>query len=132
VAGYGGKRENAGRKPGTRNRNTKDRKLELDDVAKKVLSSIDSVGVWTRLLTSNSPKTVFAALSYLTDRVHGRPAQTIQGSIAPVQIEFSLAGWANHPEWLDGKPERLPAKVIPQIAESLQQVIDQIEDEHKE
>jgi len=36
-------------------------------------------------------------MEYLTDRVYGRPAQTIQGGFQPVRIEFS---WVGTPEWL--------------------------------
>jgi hypothetical protein len=36
-------------------------------------------------------------MKYLTDRVHGRPAQTIQGGNQPVKIELQCSG---SPEWL--------------------------------
>jgi hypothetical protein len=37
-------------------------------------------------------------MEYLTDRVHGRPAQTIQGNPEqPITIELQ---WSSTPEWL--------------------------------
>jgi len=38
-----------------------------------------------------------SVMEYLTDRVYGRPAQTIQGNGQPIKIEFS---WSGTPEWL--------------------------------
>jgi hypothetical protein len=125
----GGKRPGSGRRLGSKNRH---RKKDLDDVSREVLRTIDSIDVWQRLLHCNSPKIVYSAISYLTDRCFGRPSQTIQGGSQPVRIEFSLAGWASTPEWLtpaDGKPEFLPAKGIPQQLEAqLVEAISQIED----
>jgi hypothetical protein len=45
-------------------------------------------------------------MEYLTDRVHGRPAQTIQGNPdQPVTIQF---------EWSAARPEWLPSVTVNQ------------------
>jgi hypothetical protein len=61
-----------------------------------------------------------SVMEYLTDRVHGRPAQTIQGGSQPVRIEFS---WSGTPEWMNQ----------PRVEEAtIQQVIGQIEEHIRE
>ena len=51
------------------------------DVAAQVLSEVDAVAVWKKLiLQQDKPQVVASVMEYLTDRVYGRPAQTIQGN----------------------------------------------------
>jgi hypothetical protein len=72
---HGGKRAGSGRKPGSRNLAQK----QAIDVAAAVLNSIDAEAKWLELLRSDDPKVVFDVMRYLTDRVCGRPSQTIAG-----------------------------------------------------
>ena len=69
------------------------------DVAAQVLSEVDAVAVWKKLiLQEEKPQVVASVMEYLTDRVYGRPAQTVQGN--PQQpITFQLQ-WSSTPVWL--------------------------------
>src|SRR5262249_47251796 len=119
IVAHGGKRPNAGRKLGSKNRH---KKQDLDNISREVLRSIDSVGLWRKLLSSNSPKTVCSGLMYLMDRVYGRPAQIVQGGTQPITIEFS---WPGQTEWLNPAPVE---RVIPQIEARLSHVIHELDD----
>jgi hypothetical protein len=74
--GHGGSRNGSGRKGGGRKLAQK----QAIDVASAVLHSIDAEAKWLELLRSDDPKVVFDVMRYLTDRVHGRPAQTVAGA----------------------------------------------------
>jgi hypothetical protein len=89
----GGRRPGAGRKKGGRNA----AQLKIIDVAGQVLQEIDAKEKWKALLNCSDPKVIVDVMKYLTDRVHGRPAQTIQGGNQPVKIELQGSG---SPEWL--------------------------------
>src|SRR5215510_11364718 len=93
MSGNGGKRPGAGRKPGSRNHAAK----IADDVARRVLSEVDTIALWKKFLYCRSIKVASGCLQYLTDRAFGRPAQTIQGGTQPLKIEFS---WQGTPEWM--------------------------------
>jgi hypothetical protein len=69
------------------------------DVAAQVLSEVDAVAIWKKLiLQEEKPQVVASVMEYLTDRVHGRPTQTIQGNPEqPVTIQLQ---WSSMPEWL--------------------------------
>ena len=69
------------------------------DVAAQILSEVDAVAVWKKLIRQHDkPQVVANVMEYLTDRVHGRPTQTIQGnSEQPVTIQLQ---WSSMPEWL--------------------------------
>ena len=84
----GGKRQGAGRKPGSVSAAKARLQQTARDVAAQVLSEVDAVAVWKKLiLQQEKPQVVAQVMEYLTDRVHGRPAQTIQGSAEqPVSI----------------------------------------------
>jgi hypothetical protein len=78
------------------------------DVAAQVLSEVDAVAVWKKLiLQQEKPQVVASVMEYLTDRVYGRPAQTIQGNPEqPVTIQLQ---WSSTPEWLlRGNTEVVP------------------------
>ena len=63
-------------------------------------SKVDAVAVWKKLiLQQDKPQVTASVMQYLTDRVHGRPAQTTQGNPEqPVTIQLQ---WSGTPEWLD-------------------------------
>src|SRR5262252_9366890 len=113
----GGRRPGSGRKPGQRSIHHK----IATDVARQVLSEVDSVELWKKFLHCNSPKVASACLQYLTDRAFGRPAQVISGSGPPIKVEFSWG--APTPDWMP--PARVERRVIPKIEESLQHVISE-------
>jgi hypothetical protein len=60
------------------------------DVAAQVLSKGDAVAVWKKLiLQQDKPQVVASIMNYLTDRLYGRPAQTVQGNLEqPVTIQL--------------------------------------------
>jgi hypothetical protein len=68
-------------------------------VAAQVLSEVDAVSVWKKLiLQQDKPQVVASVMQYLTDRAFGRPTQTIQGNPEqPVAIQLQ---WPSTPEWL--------------------------------
>ncbi len=92
----GGKRTGAGRKPGSRGVTQQ----KAIDVAAQVLQEINAVSHWKALLTCGDNKVISDVLKYLTNRVHGMPAQTIQGGDKPLTIQFT---WGSTPEWLPKK-----------------------------
>ena len=90
----GGRRPSAGRKRGGRNA----AQLKIIDIAGQVLQEIDAKEKWKALLNCSDPKVIVDVMKYLTDRVHGRPAQTIQGNPEqPITIQLQ---WSGTPEWL--------------------------------
>ena len=94
----GGKRAGAGRKPGALNSKRKEMLRMAEDISHEVLSRVDVVKIWMKLLRCNSPKVVFASLQYLMDRAYGRPVQMIAGDPnKPVEIQLN---WAQSPDWL--------------------------------
>ena len=95
----GGKRRGAGRKPGAVSVAKTRMQQTAKDVAAQVLSEVDAVAIWKKLiLQEEKPQVVASVMEYLTDRVHGRPTQTIQGNPEqPVTIQLQ---WSSMPEWL--------------------------------
>ncbi len=77
MAGTGGKRPGAGRKP-TRI-STIIKKLPKNTAA-MILSEINEGGKWTKLLESSDENVVLKSLIYLTDRRDGKPKQSIEAS----------------------------------------------------
>jgi len=70
------------------------------DLAAQVLHEVDAVAVWKKLiLQEDKPQVVASVMQYLTDRVHSRPTQTIQGNLEqPITIQLqwsSTAGMAD-------------------------------------
>src|SRR5262245_4300528 len=120
----GGKRAGSGRKPGQRSAHQK----IATDIARQVLSEVDSIALWKKFLHCSSVKVASACLQYLTDRAFGRPSQIISGSATPIKVEFSWP--AAVPDWMPA--ERVTSRKIPQIEQSLTHVLSQIEDETKE
>ena len=61
------------------------------DVATEVLKQVDAVQVWEKLILQQEKRQVVASvMEYLTDRVYGRTAQTIQGNAGqPVVIQLA-------------------------------------------
>ncbi len=89
----GGKRSGAGRKPGSTAAKTK----VAVDIAAQVLDSIDAKAKWVALLNCGDPKVTLDVMKYLTDRVHGKPAQRIEGDPdKPVAIVLK---WGAPVEW---------------------------------
>jgi hypothetical protein len=54
--------------------------LKIIDIAGQVLQEIDAKEKWKALLNCNDPRVIVDVMKYVTDRVHGRPTQTIQGN----------------------------------------------------
>jgi hypothetical protein len=69
------------------------------DVAAQVLSEVDAVAIWKKLiLQQEKPQVVASVMAYLSDRAFGRPTQTVQGNPEqPVTIQLQ---WSSMPEWL--------------------------------
>src|SRR5262245_37915235 len=111
----GGKRPGAGRPLGKRSAHHK----LAQDMAQKVLSEVDTIGLWKKFLHCPQVKVAADCLQYLHDRAFGRPSQTIQGGTTPVRIEFSFGGT---PEWL--KPDWKPPAITP--AETVLQIEGQV------
>ena len=103
----GGRRPGAGRKKGGRNA----AQLKIIDIAGQVLQEIDAKEKWKALLNCSDPKVIVDVMKYLTDRMHGRPAQTIQGNPEqPVTIQFEW--FATGPEWLPSVTVNQPVNHI--------------------
>jgi hypothetical protein len=90
MAGKGGKRPGAGRKPST-----------IRGIAKKLprlsaellLAEINANSKWVALANSPDPRIVLETLKYLTDRAYGKARQTIEASGeggGPIQIISSI------------------------------------------
>jgi hypothetical protein len=95
----GGKRPGAGRKLGSVSAAKARMQQTAKDVAAQVLSEVDAVAIWKKLiLQQDKPQVAASVMEYLTDRVYGRPTQTIQGNPRqPVTIQLQ---WSSTPEWL--------------------------------
>jgi len=90
----GGKRPGAGRKRGSTGLKTR----IIVDVAAQVLKEIDAKAKWVALLNSGDHKVIADVLKYLTNRVHGMPAQTLQGNNEkPLTVTLN---WGSKPEWM--------------------------------
>ncbi len=91
MAGRGGARIGAGRKPKVVQR-------KAEDLAMQVLQECDAKGRWMALLKCGEARVMADVLKYLTNRVYGCPAQTIQGNPdKPVAIVLQFG---SNPEWL--------------------------------
>ena len=77
MAGTGGARKGAGRKP--KKISTIAKKLPKDTAA-LILSEINEHGAWFELLKEDDPRIRLDALKYLTDRRDGRPKQAVEQS----------------------------------------------------
>jgi hypothetical protein len=73
------------------------------DVAAHVLSEVDAVAIWKKLiLQQEKPQVVASVMEYLTDRVYGRPSQTIQGNPeqpVTIQLQWSSTRSGYHRSW---------------------------------
>jgi hypothetical protein len=67
-------------------------------IALAALASVDQVELWRKHLLNDDPRVSIAALTYLTDRVAGKPSQVVQGDPDnPISITLQ---WTAPPEWL--------------------------------
>ena len=67
-------------------------------IAQAALSSVDQVELWRKHLLNKDPGVSIAALTYLTDRVAGKPSQVLKGDPDnPISITLE---WTTRPEWL--------------------------------
>src|SRR5215831_9501734 len=67
-------------------------------IALAALSSVDQVELWRKHLLNEDPRVSIAALTYLTDRVAGKPSQVLRGDQEnPIPITLE---WTTRPEWL--------------------------------
>jgi len=67
-------------------------------IALAALASVDQVELWRRHLLNDDPRVSIAALTYLTDRVAGKPSQVLRGDQEnPIPITLE---WTTRPEWL--------------------------------
>jgi len=67
-------------------------------IAQAALSSVDQVELWRKHLLNKDPGVSIAALTYLTDRVAGKPSQVLRGDPEnPIAITLE---WTTRPEWL--------------------------------
>ena len=67
-------------------------------IALAALASVDQVELWRKHLLNEDPRVSIAALTYLTDRVAGKPSQVVQGDPdKPISITLQ---WTTRPEWL--------------------------------
>jgi hypothetical protein len=88
----GGKRENAGRKPGSMNKITalKSADPEIKEIkgaaakravtAAAVLGATDEMKLWLKLLNHKDPSVQLKALCYLTDQRDGKAKQRIEAA----------------------------------------------------
>ena len=92
---WGGKRPGAGRRPRDADKWIRARSLSPATAA-EILERSDERRIWYRLLNSDDEGGVLRAITYLTDRRDGRPAQQINitGAVAhipPEEIERARA-----------------------------------------
>jgi hypothetical protein len=71
MAGKGGKRPGAGRKPGSK-------QLALKDLSVEILSSVDQQKLWLGFLRSKDQRIALEASKYLTDRSHGKAHESVK------------------------------------------------------
>jgi hypothetical protein len=68
-------------------------------------------------------------MKYLTDRVHGRPAQTIQGNPEqPITIQLQ---WSGTPEWLPPVSVNQQINRITTLTEGVEETRRLIDDEKR-
>lgn len=90
MAGKGGKRPGAGRKPSTIKGIAK--KLPKES-AELLLAEINARSKWLSLANSKDERIVLETLKYLSDRAYGKARQTIDASVeggTPIQIISSI------------------------------------------
>jgi hypothetical protein len=67
-------------------------------IALAALSSVEQVELWRKHLINEDPRVSIAALTYLTDRVAGKPSRVVKGCPDnPISITLE---WTSRPEWL--------------------------------
>ena len=82
MAGKGGKRPGAGRKPSTLKGIAK--KLPRES-AEHLLSEINANAKWVALANSDDERIQLEVLKYLSDRAYGKPRQDNTLAVAPIQ-----------------------------------------------
>lgn len=87
-SGWGGRRPGAGRRPRDADKWITARGLSPATAA-EILERTDERRIWYRLLNSEDEAIVLRAVTYLTDRRDGRPAQriAITGSVTHISAE---------------------------------------------
>ena len=61
-------------------------------IALAALASVDQVELWRKHLLNEDPRVSIAALTYLTDRVAGKPSQVFRGdqeNPIPITLEWT-------------------------------------------
>lgn len=86
ASGWGGKRRGAGRRPRELDKWIKARGLKPATAA-EILERADERAIWYRLLRSEDEGIVLRAVTYLTDRRDGRPAQQI--NVTSINVQYS-------------------------------------------
>ena len=90
MAGKGGRRPGAGRRPSTIKGIA--RKLPKES-AELLLAEINANSKWVSLANSDDERIQFETLKYLTDRAYGKARQSIDASVdggTPIQIISSI------------------------------------------
>src|SRR5215472_18101749 len=85
-SGWGGRRPGAGRRPRDLDKWIKARGLKPATAA-EILERADERAIWYRLLHSADESIVLRAITYLTDRRDGRPAQQI--NVTSTSVTFT-------------------------------------------
>ena len=67
-------------------------------IALAALFSVDQVELWRKHLLNEDLRVSIAALTYLTDRVAGKPSQVLKGD--PDNAISITLEWTTRPEWL--------------------------------
>ena len=88
MAGKGGKRPGAGRKPSTLKGIAK--KLPRES-AELLLSEINANAKWVALANSDDERIQLEVLKYLSDRAYGKPRQDNTVAVAPMQPVRTLS-----------------------------------------
>lgn len=111
--GWGGKRPGAGRRPRNVDRWIKARGLSPATAA-ELLERADERRIWYRLLNSEDESVVLRAITYLTDRRDGRPAQQINivGAVAHVTAEEIERARCVVRELMEERPRELQAAPV--------------------
>ena len=115
--GWGGKRPGAGRRPRDADKWIRARGLSPATAA-EILDRSDERRIWYRLLNSDDEGVVLRAITYLTDRRDGRPAQQINitGAVAHVTPEEIERARAVVREIVDEPQPTLSAPMPPNYA----------------
>ena len=62
------------------------------------MEDINAKEKWIALLNCGDPKVIADVMKYLTDRVHGKPTQRLEGNPdTPLTVKLQ---WGSTPEWL--------------------------------